>query len=290
MKKTVIGTGLTGLVGSRIVELNSQYEFIDISYPQADITKIDSIESYFKNHLEAKTVIHFAAFTDTKSAWEQRFDLTGPCFQINVIGTQNIVTLCQKYQKHLIHISTDYVFNGQKETPYTEDDPINSLEWYGQTKAMAEKIALNAGATVARICFPFRQSFAAKADFIQGYINKLKAREPLYLFTDQTITPTFIDDMATAFDVMIQRHPEGIYHVVGSSFHSPFEVAQKVAAAFKLDASLIHESSLAQYLKDNPLARTFGKNQAISNQKLQQDLGVTMKTFEQSLKLLAPQN
>ena len=46
MKKTVIGTGLTGLVGSRIVELNSQYEFIDISYPQADITKIDSIESY----------------------------------------------------------------------------------------------------------------------------------------------------------------------------------------------------------------------------------------------------
>jgi len=290
MKETVIGTGLTGLVGSRVVELNPQYEFINLSYPQADITQIDTIESYFKDHPEATTVIHFAAFTDTKSAWEQRFDLTAPCFQINVIGTQNIVNLCQKYQKHLIHISTDYVFNGQKDIPYTEDDPINSLEWYGQTKAMAEKIAFDASATVARICFPFRHSFAAKADFIQGYINKLKAREPLYLFTDQTITPTFIDDMATAFDVMIQRHPEGIYHVVGSSFHSPFEVAQKVAAAFKLNASLIHESSLAQYLKDNPLARPFGKNQAISNQKLQQDLGVAMKTFAQSLELLAPQN
>lgn len=69
MKETVIGTGLTGLVGSRVVELNPQYEFINLSYPQADITQIDTIESYFKDHPEATTVIHFAAFTDTKSAW-----------------------------------------------------------------------------------------------------------------------------------------------------------------------------------------------------------------------------
>ncbi len=290
MKEQVIGTGLTGLVGSRVVELNPQYEFIDISYPQADITKIDTIESYFINHPDTKTVIHFAAFTDTKSAWEQRFDLNSPCFQINVTGTQNIVNLCQKYHKHLIHISTDYVFNGQKESPYNEDDPVNALEWYGQTKAMAEKIALKTNATVARISFPYRREFAAKNDFIKGYLNKLQSGETLNLFTDQLITPTFIDDIAHALDILIQKQPGGIYHLVGSSVHSPHEVAQTVAKAFNLDVGLVKAASLEKYLKENPLARPFGKNQAISNRKLQEDLGVTMRTFDQALALLAPQN
>jgi len=137
MKEQILGTGLSGLVGSRVVELNPQYEFFDMLYPEADITKIDSIEPYFKNNPEASTLVHLAAYTDTKSAWDQRFDLNSPCFKINVEGTRNIVDLCQKYNKYLIHISTDYVLNGQKIGPYLETDPVNPLEWYGQTKAMA---------------------------------------------------------------------------------------------------------------------------------------------------------
>ena len=285
MYKEILGTGLDGLVGSRVVELNPQYEFINLIYPQADITKIESLETFFKNST-ADTLIHFAAFTDTKAAWEQKFDTNSPCFKVNVEGTKNVAQLCKKYNKHLIHISTDYVFNGQKNVPYNENDLPNAMEWYGQTKAMAEKIALDVGATVVRISFPYRKEFPLKVDFIRGYINKLQSSEPLNLFTDQTITPTFIDDIAHGLDIIIQQKPAGIFHLVGSSSHSPYEIAQEVARIFNLDSSLIHPSSLEKYLIDNPTARPFGKNQSLSNQKIKDELGISMRTLTNGLEAI----
>ncbi|MBP6891446.1 SDR family oxidoreductase [Candidatus Shapirobacteria bacterium] len=285
MNKEILGTGLDGLVGSRVVELNPQYEFINLIYPQADITKIETLETFFQNST-ADTLIHFAAFTDTKAAWEQKFDTNSPCFKVNVEGTKNVAQLCKKYNKHLIHISTDYVFNGQKNVPYNENDLPNAMEWYGQTKAMAEKIALDAGATVVRISFPYRKEFPLKVDFIRGYINKLQSSEPLNLFTDQTITPTFIDDIAHGLDIIIQQKPAGIFHLVGSSSHSPYEIAQEVARIFNLDSSLIHPSSLEKYLIDNPTARPFGKNQSLSNQKIKDELGISMRTLTNGLEAI----
>ncbi len=285
MNKEILGTGLDGLVGSRVVELNPQYEFINLIYPQADITKIETLETFFQNST-ADTLIHFAAFTDTKAAWEQKFDTNSPCFKVNVEGTKNVAQLCKKYNKHLIHISTDYVFNGQKNVPYNENDLPNAMEWYGQTKAMAEKIALDVGATVVRISFPYRKEFPLKVDFIRGYINKLQSSEPLNLFTDQTITPTFIDDIAHGLDIIIQQKPAGIFHLVGSSSHSPYEIAQEVARIFNLDSSLIHPSSLEKYLIDNPTARPFGKNQSLSNQKIKDELGISMRTLTNGLEAI----
>lgn len=285
MSKEVLGTGLDGLVGSRVVELNPQYKFINLTYPQADITKKETLEDYFLDST-ADTLIHFAAFTDTKSAWEQKFDTNSPCFKVNVDGTKNITELCQKYNKHLIHISTDYVFNGQKNSPYNENDPVNAIEWYGQTKAMAEKIALDAGATVIRISFPYRKDFSPKIDFIRGYINKLQSRQPLNLFTDQIITPTFIDDIALALNTIIQQKPVGIFHIVGSSSHSPYEVAQEVARIFNFDSSLINPSSLEKFLIDNPFSRPFGKNQALNNQKIKDEFGISMRTLTDGLEAI----
>ncbi|HQI13279.1 MAG TPA: SDR family oxidoreductase, partial [Candidatus Woesebacteria bacterium] len=258
---------------------------INLIYPQADITKIETLETFFQNST-ADTLIHFAAFTDTKAAWEQKFDTNSPCFKVNVEGTKNVAQLCKKYNKHLIHISTDYVFNGQKNVPYNENDLPNAMEWYGQTKAMAEKIALDAGATVVRISFPYRKEFPLKVDFIRGYINKLQSSEPLNLFTDQTITPTFIDDIAHGLDIIIQQKPAGIFHLVGSSSHSPYEIAQEVARIFNLDSSLIHPSSLEKYLIDNPTARPFGKNQSLSNQKIKDELGISMRTLTNGLEAI----
>jgi len=285
MKEQILGTGLTGLVGSRVVELNPKYDFLDMPYPKADITRMDSIEPYFINNPDAHTLVHFAAYTDTKSAWEQRFDLNSPCFKVNVKGTENIVSLCQKYHKHLIHISTDYVFNGQKKEFNLESDPVNPLEWYGQTKAMAEKIALDSGATIVRISFPYGQAYPLKDDFIRGYRKKLESGQSLNLFVDQLITPTFIDDIARGLDVFIQKKPSGIYHLVGSSVHSPFEVAKIVSEIFNLDSKLIHESSLYKFLSENPFARPFGKNMALSNQKVKAEFGINMRGLEAGLDL-----
>ena len=110
----IIGTGLSGLVGSRIVELSPQHQFTDLSLDTGcDILKPETLEDIFKTN-SAEVVLHLAAFTNTNADPSQ----AELCRQINVVGTQNIVNLCQKYGKHLIHISTDFVFDGSKAGQY----------------------------------------------------------------------------------------------------------------------------------------------------------------------------
>jgi len=280
----VIGTGLTGLVGSRIIELNPDIEFINISL-ETGISILDpqQLETVFTAHPDADAVLHLAAFTDTNAAWDQKGDQSGLCYQLNVVGTQNVVNLCQKYNKYLIHISTDYVFDGQKPTPYLEDDPTSAIEWYGETKAMAEKVVLNSGisASIARLAFPYRAKYDLKVDIVRKIKQKIENGDTLNLFDDQITTPTYIDDIAAGLKIFFEQKPVGIYHLVGSSSQSPFEMAQMIAQVFGLDNSKIMPSKLADYLKTEN-ARPFAKNAALNNDKIK-TLGITTKTLQGGL-------
>ena len=93
-------------------------------------------------------------------------------------------------------------------------------------------------------------------------------------------------DVSHGLDIIIQQKPAGIFHLVGSSSHSPYEIAQEVARIFNLDSSLIHPSSLEKYLIDNPTARPFGKNQSLSNQKIKDELGISMRTLTNGLEAI----
>jgi dTDP-4-dehydrorhamnose reductase len=133
----ILGTGLSGLIGSRIVDLNPDIKFTNLSIDSGfDILKPETLESVFSD-FSGNIVIHCAAHTDLNVAWNEKGDRSGMCYQINVVGTQNIVDMCQKYDKHLIHISTDYVFDGLKSTPYLETDATNPLDWYAETKIIS---------------------------------------------------------------------------------------------------------------------------------------------------------
>jgi dTDP-4-dehydrorhamnose reductase len=275
----ILGTGLSGLVGSRIVELNPQYQFTDLSLDTGyDILKPESIEKVFAEN-PAEIVLHLAAFTDTNAAWDQKGDKSGLCYRLNVVGTQNIANLCKKYGKHLIHISTDFVFDGTKEK-YFETDIPNPIDWYGQTKYEAEKIAT--GATIVRIAYPYRSNFPSKTDLVRKIKSKLENHETLNLFSDQITTPTFIDDIAKGLALIIDKKPIGIYHLVGSSSQSPYDMALLIAKTFDLDSSLIKASSLTDYLK-TPDARPYAPNLALSNQKFVSKFGFTPKTLTEGL-------
>jgi dTDP-4-dehydrorhamnose reductase len=142
-KIPVLGTGLNGLVGSRFVkDFSDKYDFdnLDLRDPNrpVDITNAEQIMEILQNS-PAEYIVHFAAFTNVSAAWEQSGDKDGVCYQVNVKGTENIIKACQATGKHLIHISTAYVFDGEKETLYTEEDPVKPIEWYGETKMLAEK-------------------------------------------------------------------------------------------------------------------------------------------------------
>ena len=287
MKQKIIGTGLSGLVGSRIVELlGDKYEFIDFSLDTGvNVLDKESLSAAFKNHKDAVAVLHMAAFTDTNTAWEQRGDKSGICYQLNVEGTRNILELAQKYNQYFVYISTDFVFDGTKTTPYTETDTPNPIEWYGETKYLGEKVVIDSGyqAAIVRITYPYRANFDKKPDIIHKVLTKLQNSEVVKMFSDQICTYTFIDDIATSLDKFFKNKYTGIYHLVGSSSHSPYEMAKLVAKTFGYDENLVQSSSLEDYIKSQPEgSRPWQKTLITSNQKIK-DLGIELKTLEEGL-------
>lgn len=278
----ILGTGLSGLVGSRIIELNPQHQFTDLSLDTGhNILKPETLNDIFKN-TSADTVLHLAAFTDTNQAYQQTGDTAGLCYQLNVVGTQNIVNLCQKYNKYLIFISTDFVFDGKKAGEYVETDNPNPLDWYGQTKFLGEQSVQTINSSIVRIAYPYRSKFETKFDVVRKIKNRLENHETLNLFTDQITTPTFIDDIALGLGKMIGQKPQEIYHLVGSSSQSPYDMAILITKTFGLDQTLIQPSSLLDYLK-TPGVRPYLVNSALSNQKFISEFGITPKTLVEGL-------
>lgn len=282
----IIGTGITGLVGSRIVELNPSIEFVNISI-ESGISILDpaQLETIFATNPDTDAVLHLAAFTDTNVAWAQNGDKTGLCYQLNVVGTQNLVDLCKKYNKYLIHISTDFVFDGKKEGKYTEADSASPIEWYGATKAMSEDVVTQSGisASIVRLAFPYRANFDAKKDIVRKIIDGFKAGKLYPQWTDHVTSPTFIDDIALALGVFFDKKPEGIYHLVGSSSQSPFIMCQTIADVFGFDKNIVQESTLSDYVKSLPEgSRPWQYNLSLDNTKVQ-TLGIKMKTLHEGL-------
>jgi dTDP-4-dehydrorhamnose reductase len=287
LKPKIIGTGLTGLVGSRIIELlKDKFEFIDFSLDKGiNILDQNSLSQAFASHQDAAAVIHLAAFTDTNAAWEQRGDKSGLCYQLNVVGTKNILNLAQKNNQYFIYISTDFVFDGAKTTPYAESDTPNPIEWYGETKYIGEQVVLNSRHPSAstRITYPYRANFELKPDIVHKVLTKLQAGDIVKMFSDQICTYTFIDDIAVALGQFLDKKYTGIYHLVGSSSHSPFDMAKLVAQTFAYDPNLVQASSLDEYIKSQPQdSRPWQKTLITSNQKAI-NLGMKFKTLVEGL-------
>jgi len=290
----IIGTGLSGLVGSRIVELlKDKFEFVDFSLDSGvNVLDQQSLTDAFEKNKDAVAVLHMAAFTDTNAAWEQKGDKSGICYQLNVEGTQNILNLAQKYNQYLIYISTDFVFDGTKTTPYLETDTPNPIEWYGETKYLGEKVITDSGYTnynISRITYPYRAKFEPKVDIIRKVLTKLQNNEPVKMFSDQICTYTFIDDIAESLGYFLENKTTGIYHLVGSSSHSPYEMCLEIAKAFNLNKDLISASSLEEYIKSQPAgSRPWQKTLITSNEKVK-FLGLNFKTLSEGLEEIKKQ-
>lgn len=282
--QTILATGAIGLVGSRFLEMfKDKYEVANIDILSGvDITNKDSVEQFVSSH-PAKVLLHLAAFTDTNKAFAETGDINGLCYKVNVLGTQNLAEVCKAKGIHLIHVSTDFIFDGEKNTPYTESDTPHPIEWYGETKAMAEQVVINSGVsyTILRLSYPYRANFANKPDIIGKIRAGLESGKLYPQFTDTTITPTFIDDIARAFDTVIDRMPSGIFHITGSTSLSPYELARKVAAVYGFDPSVVKEGSLTEYLKS--ASRPFARHVAMSNEKAIQELGLSFANIDAGL-------
>lgn len=284
-------TGASGMIGSRFVQLLpadialvrniDRTEGLDIlDYPEL-------VRNLSDHNLDV--LIHMAAFTDVNAAAAQAGDERGSCYQINVVGTKNIVNLCRELHCHLIHISTDYVFDGKKPTEYTEKDRLNPIEWYGQTKLLAENQITQSdiGWTIARTAYPFVASFPSKLDVVRGRIKQMREGTLPPQFTDHTITPTFVDELSPALVELIKAKPAGIYHVVGDTSLTDFEISILIAKTLGFPTENIKPSSLEEFNKTAP--RPYQRSLAMSNQKFELHFGDIFSQFDQALQVMKSQ-
>jgi len=298
MKTKILATGLTGLVGSRFTELlNEVYEFehislsngIDVLDKTAVYEKISSSNANLVIHMAAKTnvdgcevdkerdkeLLGFKNSQEAEEAWKEE----KTAWAVNVFGTQNVVKACQKANKKIVYISTDFVFDGTKRS-YTEEEKPNPINWYAKTKYEGEKLIQNSGLDyiIARIAYPYRALFERK-DFVRGLLDKLSKREQLNMVWDHIMVPTFIDDIVNALDILIRTEQKGIFHVVGSQKISPYDAALKIAREFDLDESVISKISRNEYFAgkaQRPFC-LYLKNDKISR------LGIEMSSFDKGL-------
>lgn len=282
-KPTILVTGLSGLVGTRFQQLYGDvYTMVNLDLTAGiDITIPTSVEKAFSDNPDAVGVIHLAAFTNLNTAYEQNGDKEGICYKVNVLGSKIIAETAARHQKYLIHISTDYVFDGEKTEPYTETDKPHPIEWYGQTKLWADEAVLASGVdhVCLRLAFPY-QAKPSRPDFLSKIIDGLRMNTLYPMFTDHVITPTFVDDVAHVFDYCIKQQPRGLYHMVGSSSHSDYEIATMVKRVFGYDTE-VKQGSLTTYIESSK--RPYQRTMKISNQKLISEFGIGMKTLEQGL-------
>ena len=280
----ILGTGLTGLIGSRVVELLSPaYTFQNLSRSTGiDITNPRQVHDAIASS-SADVIVHFAGYTDVKKAeLEKDLGEKSDAWKINVIGTENIIKSAKATGKKLVYISTDMVFDGKHvgENGYTEEDAPHPLSWYAKTKYEGELRvqAYKEASIILRVAYPYRAQFP-KLDFVRLFIQKLQNKEQLAALSDRIITPTFIDDIAMATRAVIEKSVFGIYHVAGSNALSIYYCAQEIAEVFNFDSSLIHATTRATFLINKP-PEPF--NSALNNGKIK-SLGVEMHTFREGL-------
>jgi len=252
MKKVLVFGG-SGLVGSRFVKLNANQ--FDISAPQSqeiDILNKDQILK-FTQQSNPDTIINFAAFTQVEDAEAQKRDKEGICYLINAVGAKNVAEVCKEFGKKLIHISTEYVFDGRKEnSPYTEEDKPSPINWYGITKLFGEEFVAESGclSTIVRISMPFSSFYQEKKDIARFFLEELQAGRSIKAIEDQRVTPTVVSDIAAALAHLVEAGSSGLYHVSSTDSVTPLEFAKTIAEVFKLNYSLINSIGLDEYNKE----------------------------------------
>lgn len=295
--RTVGVIGASSMIGSRYCELaQNDFDLVkaDLSgETPVDITNLESVDEFFKNN-EFTNVILFSAFTDVDAAQKQKGDKSGTCWQVNVVGVQNVVNTCLKYKRGLIFISTSFVFDGT-QGPYNEDSPVGpdleKVSWYGITKIEAENIIKGelTNYITIRITYPYRARFAQKDDFAKQILKKYRQGSLYPMFSDQTFTPTFVDDLAPAIKLLLtgNQTPQ-VIHLASPQIATPYEFAKYLIEVFGEDPSGLKEGSIVEFLK-KPGATPRAVKGALSVKKIER-LGFHPTNWRQGIDAIYDQS
>ncbi len=204
-KLRVLITGANGQLGSELRELSDRFSDLKYIFTDVDtlnITKIKELDDFFTANA-IDFVINCAAYTAVdKAESEKEF-----AFLLNTVAVDMLIEMAQKYKFFLIHVSTDYVFDGTKNRPYREDDVTIPSSAYGETKNEAEKLILFSDINAAIIRTSWLYSTYGN-NFVKTMLRLSKEREQINVVFDQTGSPTYARDLAEAILTIIPQLSE----------------------------------------------------------------------------------
>ncbi len=252
-KKRLLVTGSTGLVGSYLCQLidlskyrffaivHSEYKFFENSF-FVDLSASTEDLKQLMNKLQPDIIVNLAAMTNVDRCEMER-ELAD---NINHLSVRALVNYIVKNKDcYLLHVSTDYIFDGAKGN-YNESDDPNPINWYGMTKLLGEQELIKCDSKnwcIARTSTPFGMH-SKKISFPLFVIRNLSQKNEINVLTDQTTSPTYAYNLAEMLLEIIEIRYSGIVHLSGSSQISRFKQALEIASEWNLDRSLIKPVTL----------------------------------------------
>ncbi|TDI96441.1 MAG: dTDP-4-dehydrorhamnose reductase [Caldithrix sp.] len=294
-KQKVLVIGANGLLGQKIVETflddfevhgigrknKPSLEFDKFNYTVCDITNREQILELVRT-FEPHFIVNSAAYTDVDGCEDEKED----CWKINVVGVENLAKAAKRFGIHVVHISTDYVFDGV-EGNYDEESRPKPLGYYGRTKLAAENALISSGidCAIVRTMVLFGMGIDLNHNFVTWIIEKLTNGESIKIVDDQFGHPTLVDDLAKAILKIVDLKKTGIYNIAGSECMSRFELAQKIAEVFDLNSALIHSIKTKDLNQKapRPLNSSFDLNKTLK------EIGFQLSDVEKGLQTLRQQ-
>jgi dTDP-4-dehydrorhamnose reductase len=243
MKKKILVTGSNGQLGKSLQKLtlntNNDIDFVFTNRESLDITRPRSIEQHFNNEIY-DYCINCAAYTAVDKAEEEK----EKAFSINADAVKHLAIICNKHNVVLIHISTDFVFDGSKTKPYTEEDITNPLNVYGASKLQGEKFVQE----ILEKYYIIRTSWVYSEygnNFVKTMLRLSTVKETISVVDDQIGCPTYATDLAIFLNLIVESEKKdyGIFHFSNFGEKSWFEFAKDIFYIKRINIKLLPISS-----------------------------------------------
>ena len=236
-KPLILVTGAKGQLGKTLHKLSlseSAFEWFFCDKETLDISQPQAIEAAFVQHAP-DYCINTAAFTNVNLAEQNPQQAKA----VNVTAVDHLVAACNQHNSCLLHLSTDYVFNGAQSHPYVESDATHPLNVYGKSKAEGEKIVLTQAhkGYVIRTAWLYAKSHGH--NFYRSILKKAMAGESLSVVNDQVGSPTTTEQLALFLIQIVKKAPSyGLYHCAGEEILSWHAFAKKILKEHQLNVPL----------------------------------------------------
>ena len=294
----ILITGSNGLLGQKLVSLlhnkpgvtliatargeNRDKVYENYIYESMDITSEENVLTVFRKH-KPDAVIHTAAMTHVDQC-ELNKEV---CVDQNIHAVQHIVKASKEVHAFLLHVSTDFIFDGT-HGPLTEEEIPNPVNYYGWTKWEAEKEVEKSGLewAIARTVLVYGVvQDMSRSNIVLWVKNNLEQEKEINVVNDQWRTPTLAEDLAMGCWLIVEKKAKGIFNISGEEMLSPFDLAHKVATVWKLNAELIKQADSSTFTQ--PAQRPPKTGFIIS--KAKSELGYHPHTLEEGLELVKSQ-